>query len=181
MSKRVKEMLIAEVEGRIKDSTEMLVVNSSRLDAITDNRFRLALREKDINILTVKNSLARKALNNAGVSSLDPVLDGPSSLVWGCEDIVALSKEIARWAKELDGLEIKGGTVEGETLDANDVDALSKSPSREELISKIVMLALSPGARIAGALLGPGGTIAAQLKTIADKVDKADEEGKEDD
>lgn len=169
MSKLVKEMVIGEVEGRIDGSTEMLVVNSSRLDAISDNRFRLALREKEINILTVKNSLARKALNNVGVSALDPVLEGPSTLVWGSEDIVALSKEMAKWAKELEGLEIKGGTVEGETLDAGAVDALSKSPSREELIGKIAMLALSPGALIAGALLGPGGKLAGQLKTIADK------------
>ena len=169
MSKFVKEMVIHEVQCQLEGSTDLLVIDSSRLDAVTDNRFRLALREKEINLLTVKNSLARKALKNLGVTSLDPVLEGPSTLVWGGADIVALSKEMAKWAKEIDKLQIKGGTVEGVALDAAGVDALSKSPSREELIGKIVMLTLSPGARLAGALLGPGGKIAGQLKTLADK------------
>ena len=169
MSKRVKEMVIAEIRNRIGEPSDMLVIDSSRLDAISTNRFRLAIREKNFSAVTVKNSLAKKALNEAGVTALDSILQGPSTLVWGGEDIVALSKEISKWAKELDGLEIKGGTTEGAPLSAEEVDTLSKSPSREELIGQIVWLALSPGAQLAAALLGPGGKIAGQIKTLADK------------
>ncbi len=169
MSKLVKEMVMAEIRNRIGEPSDMLVIDSSRLDAISTNRFRLALREKDFSAVTVKNSLAKKVLNEAGVTALDSILQGPSTLVWGGEDIVALSKEISKWAKELDGLEIKGGTTEGASLSAEEVDTLSKSPSREELIGQIVGLALSPGAQLAAALLGPGGKIAGQIKTLADK------------
>ena len=174
MSKRIKEMLIQDVTKRIGDCTEMLVVDSSRLDAVTDNTFRLALREKGISILTVKNSLARRALNESGVTALDPILSGPSALVWGSEDIVTLSKEIAKWAKNIDELEIKGGTVEGSTLDSAAVHSLSKSPGRLELIGQIVGLALSPGAKLVGALLGPGSKLASQLKTMTDAEDGGD-------
>ena len=83
-------------------------------------------------------------------------------MVWGGEDIVALSKEIAKWAKDLPTFEIKGGAVEGQTLDANGVDVLSKSPSREELIGQIAGLALSPGAQLAAAMLGPSIQLAGQ-------------------
>ena len=176
MSKRVKEMVVDELRNRIGERSEMLVIDSSRLDAVSDNRFRLALGEKNICVLTVKNSLAKKALNQTGIGALDTILAGPSSLVWGGEDIVALSKEIARWAKEIDEIEIKGGTAEGQTLTADDVDALSKSPGRVELIGRVVMLALSPGARLAAALLGPGGKLSGQVKAIADKEDKNDEQ-----
>ena len=169
MSKTVKKMLIGEIRDRIGETRDLLVVDSSKLDALTANRFRLALREKQISLLTVKNTLARRALNDAGVTALDPVLDGPSTIIWGGEDIVALSKEIARWAKELEPLSIKGGAVEGTTLNAADVDQLSKSPSREELIGQIVGLILSPGAQLAGALLGPGGYLAGQIKELAEK------------
>lgn len=169
MSKTVKKMLIGEIRERIGDARDLLVVDSSKLDALTANRFRLALREKQISLLTVKNTLARRALNDAGVTALDPVLDGPSTIIWGGEDIVALSKEIARWAKELEPLSIKGGAVEGTTLDAAGIDQLSKSPSREELIGQIVGLILSPGAQLAGALLGPGGYLAGQIKELAEK------------
>lgn len=169
MSKRVKGMLMDDIRGRLDGTRDMLVVDVSKLDAVSTNRFRLALRAKQISLLTVRNSLARRALSEAGVQGLDPVLTGSSTLVWGGADMVALSKEITGWLKDLAKLEIKGGTLDGATLTAPDVEALSKSPSREELIGKIVQLALSPGARLAGALLGPGGTLASQLKTIVEK------------
>ncbi|MBW3542216.1 MAG: 50S ribosomal protein L10 [Planctomycetes bacterium] len=169
MSKAVKNMLVAEIRDRIGETRDMLVVDSSRLDAISSNRFRLAMQERQITLLTVKNTLARLALKEAGVRGLDPILEGPSTLVWGSEDIVALSREISKWAKDLAPLEVKGGSVEGTTLNAAAVEDLSKSPSREELIGQIVGLMLSPGARLAAAMLGPGGKLSGQLKALADK------------
>jgi large subunit ribosomal protein L10 len=169
MSKAVKDMLISDLEERIGETRDMLVIDSSRLDAISANRMRRAWREKQITALTVRNSLARRALAKLDITTLDGILEGPSTLVWGGEDIVALSKEIAKWVKELEPLEIKGGTVEGTTLDAAGVDQLSKSPSREELIAKIAGMILSPGANLVAALLGPGGTLCGQFKSMADK------------
>jgi len=172
MSKVVKEMVVSELRDRFGDSQEMLVIDSSRLDAISDNEFRLALREKEIYVCTVKNSLARKALNDSGVTALDEVLAGPSTIVWGGEDIVALSKEIAKWVRQLgDKVEIKGGTVEGTTLSAGDVVSLSKSPGRLELIGQIAGLALSPGAQLVSALLGPGGKLSGQVQAVSEKED----------
>ena len=177
MSKRIKEMLVTDLQQRIGDTTEILVVDSSRLDAISDNRFRLALREKDISVLTVKNSMALRALHSREITELDPILEGPSSLVYGGEDIVSLSKEIAGWVDELgsDLIAIKGGVLEGTTLSKGDVEELSKSPSREELIGQIAGLLLAPGANLAAALLGPGGKLAGQVEAIADGEGAADE------
>jgi len=169
MSKQIKQMIIDEIRQKLGECRDVLVVNASKLDAITDNRFRGSLRAKGIHLLQVKNTLARRALADAGVASMESVLTGPSTIVWGGEDIVSLSKEIAKWSRDLEKLEIKGGAVEGQVVDAKGVVDLSKSPGRLELISQIVGLALSPGARLCGALLGPGGTISGQVKTLADK------------
>lgn len=169
MSKYIKQMIASDVRNRIGDVQELLVVDPSKVDAITTNRLRLSLRDQEITMVLVKNSLARMALNEAGISALDPILEGPSALVWGCEDIVALSKEMAKWAKEIKGLQIKGGTVDGTTLSATDVEALSKSPGRLELIGQIAGLALSPGSRLVGALLGPGGKISGQVKAHSER------------
>ena len=170
-------MLVTDLQQRIGDTTEILVVDSSRLDAISDNRFRLALREKDISVLTVKNSMALRALHSREITELDPILEGPSSLVYGGEDIVSLSKEIAGWVDELgsDLIAIKGGVLEGTTLSKGDVEELSRSPSREELIGQIARLLLAPGANLAAALLGPGGKLAGQVEAIADGEGAADE------
>lgn len=168
MSKFVKELIISEIESQIGEVRDFVVVDSAKLDAITDNGFRLKLHEKGISTLTVKNSLARRAFANAGVEGLEDVLKGPSTLVWGGEDIVSLSKEMSKWASDIEELVIKGGSTEGTALSPEDVTKLSKSPGRMELIGEIVSRILGPGAQLAGAIKGPGGTLAGQIKTISE-------------
>ena len=168
MSKFVKELIISEIESQIGEVRDFVVVDSAKLDAITDNGFRLKLQEKGISTLTVKNSLARRAFANVGVEGLEDVLKGPSTLVWGGEDIVALSKEMSKWATDIENLAIKGGSTEGTALTSDDVTKLSKSPGRMELIGEIVSRILGPGAQLAGAIKGPGGTLAGQIKTISE-------------
>src|SRR5438067_2001465 len=101
MSKIVKDMIAVDLKQRIGDCQDMLVVNSSKLDGVTQNTMRNKLRAQNIRMLSVKNSLARRALKEIGLTTLDPFLKGPSVLVWGGPDIVALSKEIAKWAKDV--------------------------------------------------------------------------------
>ena len=168
MSRRIKDMLIADITARLGDARDMLVVDCSKMDATTANQWRVGIAESNISALTVKNSIARNALARIGVEGLDEILAGPSTLLWGGEDVVALSKEIAKWSRQVEGLQIKGATVEGKSLDAAAVTALSKSPGRLELIGQIAGLMLSPASQIAGALKGPGGKLAGALKTIAD-------------
>lgn len=169
MSRQVKDMLIEDLQQRIGDAKEMVVVDCSKLDAISANKWRLGLQEKNITAYTVKNSIARNALSRAGVTGLDEILAGPSTLIWGGEDVVELSKEISRWARELGKLEIKGATVEGDSLDPSGVEALSKSPGRAELIATLAGLFLSPGAQLAGAMQGPGGQLAGCLESISEE------------
>ena len=167
MSRQVKDMQIEDLQSRLGDSRDMLVVDVSKLDAISANRWRLGLVDKQISAFTVKNSIARNALARIGVSGIDELLAGPSTLVWGGDDVVALSKEISRWAREMKGLVIRGATVDGHGLDASGVEALSKSPGRAELISALAGLLLAPGGQLAGCMQGPGGLLAGCLKKIS--------------
>lgn len=169
MGREVKDMVIADIQSRIGDVKDFIVVDCSKVDAITANRWRLALRKERMSALTVKNSVANNALKRKGVDGLSEVLSGPSTLIWGGDDIVALSRSVAKWAKEIKNFEIKGGTVEGESLDAAAVDALSKSAGRLETIGEIAGLMLAPGRQLAGCLQGPGGRLAGQLKTLSEE------------
>ena len=162
-------MMIDDIRAQIGDRKDLLVVDTSRLDAISDNRLRAELREKGITLYSVKNTLARVALQECGFESVDGALAGPSTLVWGGDDIVGLSREMADWAKKINKLEIKGGAVDGQGVDSQSVDEISKGPSRTELIGQIVGLALSPGANVSGALLGPGGLLAGQFKAMGEE------------
>lgn len=176
MSKAVKDMIIDDLRKRIGSRRDLLVVNSSAMEAFTNNTLRLKLHAQDITMLSVKNTLARRVLGEIGLAALGPALQGPSTLVWGGPDFVSLTKEITKHAqskKDPKGLEIKGGIMDGVAVSAAEVDAISKGPSREETIGRVVMLMLSPGAQLAGALKGPGGYLAGQIKGIAEKEPEA--------
>lgn len=174
MSKIVKGMVIDAVSARVDGVRDLLVLDISRLDGVAENRWRLDLRKKNIRVLTVRNQLVRKAFDRTGVTGLDGVLQGPSTLVFGGDDIVALSKEVVGAAKENEKILVKGGAVEGSPLDRAGVESLSKSPSRDELISQIAGQLLAPGANLAAAMLGPGANLASQVKSISEDDDAAE-------
>ena len=169
MSKVVKKMMLDSLRGKMEGRRDFLVLDVSRMDAIANNELRLDLAQKGITLLGVKNRLLQVVLEEEKIKSLDGALKGPSTVVWGGEDIVGLSREMTAWAKKIEGLEIKGGAVDGQGVDPAGVKSISDGPSRLELISQIVGLALSPGANVAGALLGPGGVLSGQVKSLADK------------
>ena len=169
MGRQVKDMVISDIQSRIGDVKDFLVVDCSKMGAISANRWRLSLRKERVTALTVKNSIAANALKRKGISGLDKVLSGPSTLIWGGDDIVALSKAVTKYAKDMPKMEIKGGSVEGQTLNAAAVDSLSKSAGRAETIGQILGLMLSPGSLLAGCFKGPGGKLAGQLKTLSEK------------
>jgi len=169
MSKLVKEMIIREIGSGLGERKDLLVLDVSKMGAIAQNELREDLRKKGVTLLGVKNSLARLALKESGIDTVDTILNGPTTLVWGGEDIVGLSREMTEWAKKIDKIAIKGGVVDGQGVNAVGIEEISKGPSRLELIGQIAGLLLSPGAKLAGALLGPGGTISGQLKAMSEE------------
>jgi large subunit ribosomal protein L10 len=169
MSKVVKQLMISDLQAQLGDCREVLVVDVSKLDGVTTNKWRLGLQKKQIRVLGIKNALAAKALADIGLPGVRDVLKGPSALVWGGEDIVALAKEISEAVRQLQKLEIKGGAVGETSLSAEQVDSLSKSPGRRELLAQIAGLIRSPGGMLAGAIQGPGGKLAGCVKAIGDK------------
>jgi len=171
MSKVMKSMMISDIQREVGDCREVLVVDTSKLTAVATNQWRIAMQKKNIRILGVKNAVARKALSEIGLKGLDKALAGPSTLVWGGEDIVALSREISEWAAKAKEASIKGGAIGDSPLSPGDVESLSKSPGRKELLSQLAGLILSPGARLAAALLGPGGRVSGAIAAKADAED----------
>lgn len=169
MSKVVKRLMIDTIRTELDGARDLLVLNTSKLGSVKDGAFRSALRKRGIKVLQVKNSLVRVALRETGVSGVDSLLAGPTVVVWGGEDVVALSREIVKISEDYKDLEIRGGTVDGQSLDSAGVTSLSKSMGRPELLAKIAGIILAPGARLAGALLGAGGYLAGQIESIGDK------------
>ncbi len=168
MSKQVKKMLSDELRKAFTGVNDVVVVSIEGVGGIENNQMRLALRKKDIHVQVVKNSLAKRLFSEIGLDSANRLLEGPTAVAWGGPTIVELAKEITNWVGKLKKLQIKGGASAGQSLTKEQVTALSKLPSREELLGRVVSLAMGPAARLVSLMNSPAGRIAGQLKTMSE-------------
>jgi len=174
MSKYVKNLITDHFRNRLQGVNDALLVDMVGLDANANTRLRMQLRQKNIQVMVVKNSLAARAAEGTPLAPMFEGLAGSAAICWGSEDIVSLAKQVVRLTqdKEFERFEARGGVVDGKRLSAEDVTAVSKMPSRMEQLGLLVGQILGPGARLAAQLLGPGGALAGQ---VAQKAEQSEE------
>ena len=171
MSKPVKEMMMAQIKGRLDGARDFVVVDASKLDANTNNQLRIDLRKEGVQMMAVKNALARSVFKAEGIEATADVFSGPCAIIWGGGDIVQLAKLTTKKAKAHDEIEIRGGSIDGKELDAAGVETWSKAKGRDEVIADVVGAIVGPGSRLGGALKGPAGIVAGQIKSKAEEGD----------
>ncbi len=169
MSKLVKQLITDDLSSRLKGVNEALLVSVAGLNAAQNFKLRRELRSKNISLLVVKNSLARRAANGTPLAAAFDTMEGAQALVWGGEDIVSLAKIITKLTddKAMAPFVAKGGVMDGARLSAEQVKAVSSWPSRTEVLSIIAGQILGPGSKLAAQLNGPGGSLVSQLKEKA--------------
>ena len=148
MSKYVKEMMMDQLKSDLDGSRSLLILDLKDLDAITEYQLRRDLRKKSIKVRALKNTLARRVFSELGMQGLSRFLEGPSVAVWGGDGVAELAKEIFTKVKALKTPEIKGGAVDGIVIGPSQVEEITKLPSREALIGRVVALALAPAQRV---------------------------------
>ena len=166
MSKLVKDLMMKDFARRLDGVDDCLLVNVIGLDANNTVVLRKRLREKNISLMVVKNSLVRRATEGGPLSNAFKDIEGAMAVVWGAEDFVSLAKEVADLDKgtDFDEFTARGGVMDGQSLTADKVKEISKWPNREEQLSLLVGQILGPGANLAAQLIGPGGALASQVK-----------------
>lgn len=166
MGKYVKNLVTEELRQRLSGVNDAILVSVVGLDANADNSLRAELSSKDINLLVVKKSLAARATDGTSLAPMFDGLNGPAAICWGGQDIVALAKEIVRLADkdEYKSFEARGGVVDGERLTADQVQQVSKWPTRLEQLSILMGQVCAPGARLASQLISVGGALASQIE-----------------
>jgi large subunit ribosomal protein L10 len=172
MSKRIKNLITAELQNKFKGAESIVVVDYIGIDSKTTSVIRTALRKKKVSMTVVRNAMAAKALEGAGLKGAASLLKGTNAVVYGGESVVDIMKELVEQIKKIDKLKIKGAVVEGQLLDSKAATALSKLPSKKELQSIILGQIKSPGSKIAGQLKGPASKIAGQIKKLIENKEK---------
>jgi large subunit ribosomal protein L10 len=175
MSKFVKDMITKDLRNRLEGVDDALLVDVIGLKNDKSVALRQRLRKKNIHLLVIKNSLAARATQGTRLEKAFENSTGQMALIWGGEDIISLAKEVVSIAedKSFEKFLAKGGVMDGQTLGADQVKAVSKWPSRKEQLSILSGQILSVGATLSGQLLSCGSKLASQIKK------KSEEEGGE--
>jgi large subunit ribosomal protein L10 len=140
MARPEKVAVVSEVSERLQQVSSAVLTEYRGLDVDEMAQLRRQLREQNAEYRVVKNTLARRAVDSAGVDIPDELLTGPTALTFCDGDPVAASKVLKRFAERHPALVIKGGLVDGQLLDADQVRELAELESREELLARAVGL-----------------------------------------
>ena len=172
MSKQVKEMIRKELTARFTDVGSVAICGFTDLNSESTYAMRGRLAEKDIQITVVKNSLAKQAFKRVGLDAASDLLDGPCAVAYGADSIVSVVRELLEIAKDAPALTVKGAILDGEVFSGqDDVQRLSKFPTRDEALGQLVGCIVSAGSNLSGCLVGPAGQIAGILKAIEEKAE----------
>ena len=148
----LKQPIVEEISGAIKDAASVVVVDYRGLTVAEDTQLRKQLREAGVSYKVYKNTLVSRAVEGTEFEGLREVLEGPSAFAISADDATAPARILAKFAKTAPKLEIKAGVVEGTFYDAEGIKAIASVPSREELLSKLLGSLQSPIANLARVL-----------------------------
>jgi large subunit ribosomal protein L10 len=156
----LKKPIVDEISAAVKDAQSVVLVDYRGLTVEQDTELRKQLREAGITYKVYKNTMMNFAFKGTDCEALLPYLEGPSAVAISTEDATAPARVLCKFAKTANALEVKGGIVEGIAYDANGIIEISKIPSREELLSKLLGSIQSPitnFARVMNQLAEKGG------------------------
>jgi large subunit ribosomal protein L10 len=157
MNRDQKAAAIAEIAAHIDSSQAVFAVDYKGISVPQAAELRATLRESDATFKVVKNSLTERAADEAGATTLKELLQGPTALTFVRGDIATAAKALADYGRATQLLPFKGGLMDGAALDAEQIRALSRLPSREALYGQLVGVVASPLnglVRTLGALVG---------------------------
>ena len=174
MSKKVKSLIEQELTSKLKDVDAVAVLNPRGLNATRNNAIRRKLHEQGARMTVVKNTLAKRAAGDGKLKGFDSLLEGPSAVIYGDVSIAQIARLLLEEKKTDDKLELRGVFFDGELYEGQEgVERVSKLPTREEAIAQLVALALSPGKNLGGIFKGQAGKVAALIKAVEEKAEKA--------
>src|SRR5437870_4719737 len=157
MNREQKAAAVAEIAAQIDQSHAIFAVDYRGISVPQVAELRAKLRDADATFKVVKNSLTERAADQSGVEPLKAYLTGPTALTFVRGDVAMAAKAIADFGRASQLLPFKGGLMEGDVLEVEQIRALSRLPSREVLYGQLVGVVASPVSglvRTLNALLG---------------------------
>jgi large subunit ribosomal protein L10 len=174
MARPDKVAAVDEIAERFRGSSASVVTEYRGLTMSQLTTLRRSLGE-GATYRIAKNTLVKRAAEDAGVSGIEELLVGPTAITFITGEPVDAAKALRDFAKSNQALVIKGGFMDGRTLTVAEVNQLAELESREVLLSKLAGAMKGTMAKAAGLFAAPASQMARLAQALADK--RAEEGG----
>ena len=169
MNRDQKAAAIDEIAVQIRESDAVFAVDYRGISVPQAAELRTKLRDADASFRVTKNTLTERAADQAGAEALKELLAGPTALTFVRGDVAAAAKAIADYQRTADLLPFKGGLLDGSPVNAEQLAAISRLPSREVLYGQLVGLVASPLTGVARGLNALIAGVAIALSQVNEK------------
>jgi large subunit ribosomal protein L10 len=168
MPSLLNQLIHRETKKAFEDNSSTVFVNYNTFTQDDSVAYRAMAKEVGASARVIKNSVAAIALKDMGVEGTEAMLAGPVLAVMG-EDPVSVAKVAADFAKKHKKGDILGGVVDLKLVGADEVNALSKLPSKDVLVGMFVNVVASPLRGLVTVLNGNIRGLAQVMAAIKDK------------
>ena len=169
MNREQKAAAIAEIATDLRESQAIFAVDYRGISVPQAAELRAKLRDADTRFRVVKNTLTERAADEVGAEAIKPFLEGPTALAFVRGDAAAAAKALADYGRATDLLPFKGGLMDGDPLDPDQIKAISRLPSRQVLYGQLVGIVASPITGLARTLQALISGLAIQLGQIQEQ------------
>ena len=171
MNLEQKKAFVSDIKERF-DAAPLVILTDFKGTTVEEfNAARRAFEEKGLHFQVVKNTLCKRALEGSDKAGLADSFTGNVALLFSGEDPVDAAKTFGEQAKANNKLAIKAGYFEGDVLDGKGVEAVSRLPSREEMLVTVLRTIQEPGRRTLGVLQAPARDLLYLLNNFANKLE----------
>lgn len=138
MRKEEKAEIVQAIQEKLARAQIGILADFTGLQVEAMTQLRRQLKESGGELKVVKNTLLHRAAAETPVAPLSPQFTGPNALALGYADPVAVAKALIKFAQDKPLLKIRAGVLAGQVLSPQEIDALSKLPSREVLLAQLL-------------------------------------------
>jgi len=171
MNRDQKSAVIDEIAADIEAAEAVYAVDYRGMTVAQAADVREQLRGNDSSLRVVKNSLTERAADKAGAEGLKELLQGPTALVFVRGDAAAAAKTINDFARATELAPFKGGLLNGEALDPEQIKSIARLPTRDVLYGQLVGMIASPITGLARGLNAILGGVAIALGQVHAKAE----------
>ena len=177
IAKVAKVEKVTALHAKFVEANAAILADYSGLNVQQLAELRSQLRQAVVELHVVKNTLARRAVEETSFVSLTEHFVGPISVAFSQHDAVAMAKALTEYAKKEPKLNVRVGFVEGQLLSPEQIAALAELPPREVLLARMLASVQSPLTGLVGVLQGVLRQFVYALQAVRDAKEKASQEG----